>query len=299
MADLASQRAGYTAWEYLVPYGAGRPPWVSGMAQATAAQALARSSRALHDERYTKLALGALGAFDRSPPAGVSVPADGGHHYLMYSFAPDLRILNGFLQAVVGLDDVARITGSTRAQRLFEDGEVAARAQVARYDTGAWSLYSSHGRESTLPYHRLVEGFLGGLCRRTHRSTYCRTEARFARYTREPPRLRMTALHGLRAGRATRLAFSLSKGSQVTVHVTSRRGDALDRRLTLTRGRHTLAWRPAKRGRYRVRIEAVGPEGKRTIRTQSVKVKAIPKPKKKHRRRAKADPKVTIVETLG
>src|SRR6201999_1986274 len=42
LAALGAQRDGYLAWEYYFAYGTGSPPWVSGMTQATAAQALSR-----------------------------------------------------------------------------------------------------------------------------------------------------------------------------------------------------------------------------------------------------------------
>ena len=47
LAAPARQRSGYLAWEYYFAYGTGTPPWVSGMAQATAVQALSRGYRAL------------------------------------------------------------------------------------------------------------------------------------------------------------------------------------------------------------------------------------------------------------
>ena len=85
------------------------------MSQATAAQALARGAEALGRDDYRRAALSALGAFDAPAPTGVAA----GGQYVMYSFDPGLRILNGFLQSVIGLHDVADLTGSTRARRLY------------------------------------------------------------------------------------------------------------------------------------------------------------------------------------
>ena len=47
LTALGARRSGYLAWEYYFAYGTGAPPWVSGMTQATAVQALARGYRAL------------------------------------------------------------------------------------------------------------------------------------------------------------------------------------------------------------------------------------------------------------
>jgi len=56
-------RDGYIAWEYYFAYGTGRPPWVSGMTQATAVQALSRGYRAMGQTRWKRAAERALGAF--------------------------------------------------------------------------------------------------------------------------------------------------------------------------------------------------------------------------------------------
>jgi hypothetical protein len=286
LTGLASRRAGYAAYESLYFYGGGAPLWVSGMVQGTAVQALARGRRALDAPRFGRSARRALGAFERRPPAGVAVRDGGGHHFLMYSFAPGLRILNGDLQAITGLYDMAELTGSRRARRLYRTGERAARRAVARFDTGAWSLYSADGRESSLGYHRLVDGFLGDLCRRTRRAAYCGAARRFTRYEREPTRVAFAGARRSRAGRPASITFRLSKGSKVVVEVRGARGLALRRVLQLSRGRHVVGWRPRARGRYEVRVAAQGPSGPAGIGARALRVLA-PAPKRSRGRGAR------------
>jgi hypothetical protein len=278
LVGLGARRDRFLAWEYYFAFGGGTPPWVSGMTQGTAVQALARSARVLHRPRYLRVAARALGAFDRPPPFGVGVDAPGGRHFLMYSFAPGLRILNGDLQALTGLYDLAALGHDRHARRLFRAGEPAARRAVREYDTGAWSLYSQAGRESTLGYHQLVAGFLGNLCARTHRATYCSAGRRFAHYELEPPRIHLTRLRGLRARRATAVRFTLSKVSTVDVRVSGRAGVTLQTREALPRGSHAVVWTPPARGRYRVRIEARGPSGPPGVLASTVRV-VRPKPR--------------------
>ena len=83
LSALGARRNGFLAWEYYFAYGSGSPPWVSGMTQATAIQALSRGYRALGKTRWRRNALRALGAFEQPPPSGVSVSAPGGRHYLL------------------------------------------------------------------------------------------------------------------------------------------------------------------------------------------------------------------------
>lgn len=253
LAGAAVDRGGFLAWEYLYPYGPGPSPWISAMTQGTAVQALARGAAALAEDRYAVVAERALRAFEVPPPRGVRV----GDRFAMYSQVPSLDVLNGYLQSLIGLHDHARLTGSRRSARLFDLGERSAPAAVRAADTGAWSLYSRGGAESTLHYHRLVGDFLGGLCRRTARKVYCAAQKRFARYEREAPRLSVALPARLRAESPSRIVLSLSKGSTVRV-----RARGFSRRLSLGRGRHVIGWTPARRGATRVRVSATGPEGR-------------------------------------
>jgi hypothetical protein len=287
LASLGARRSGYLAWEYYFAYGTGAPPWVSGMTQATATQALARGYRALGHRRWKRAAERALGAFEQAPPSGVAVPAPGGTHYALYSFSPSHRVLNGGLQAVLGLRDTAALLHSKRARRLFRAGDRAARRELSDYDTGAWSLYSEHGQESTLSYHTLTAGFLDGLCDRTGAKAYCRAGKRFARYEREPTRIGLERLKGTRWDRTRTVRFSLSKVSSVKVRVWGTRGLSVSRDFAqLPRGTHSFAWRPPGRGRFRVRIEAKGPSGPVGVETRTVRITTPAKPKPKKRKTA-------------
>lgn len=273
LLDLAARRGDFLAWEYLFPFGGGAPPWISGMAQGTAVQALARAARALDEPRYRRAARLALGAFEAAPPTGVAVRSGRrARHYLMYSFDPGLRILNGHLQAVTALRDMTVLSGSRRARRLYLRGDRAARAALERFDTGAWSLYAAGGDEATADYHRLQRRFLANLCRRTDRGAYCAARRRFRRYEGEPPRIAISGPRRPRARRPTRIAVHLSKVSDVSVRVTDRRGTSLRRVMRLPRGHHTIGWTPSRRGRHRLRIEARGPTGPKAVEVSQVRV---------------------------
>ncbi len=281
MLALGSQRGGFLAWEYFIAFGGGSPPWISGMTQATGAQAFARGHRALRDERYARAARRSLGAFERSPPLGVAVRSGTGWRYTMYSFSPGLQIFNGELQALIGLRDVSRIISSARAGRLFARAEPLARRSVPAIDTGAWSLYSHGGRESNLNYHRLVGTFLDRLCSRTGTSIYCNTGRRFSAYVLEPPRIDVRAPRKLRARRLTSITFKLSKISKVIVEMRDRRGRVeLARGMRLPRGLHRIPWKPKLVGRHRLRIVAIGPAGTRREIKRTWTAKLVKRKKK-------------------
>ncbi len=165
---LATKRAGGIAWDYLFHFDGGSPPWTSGLSQGTALQVLARAGQRFKEPAFTEAATQALGIFQQSPPNGVRVATKAGAWYAQYSYAPSDRILNGFIQADVGLYDYTSITKDPLGQKLFEEGDAEARALLAHYDTGAWSLYDQYG-ESDLSYHELLTEFLQHLCERTRK----------------------------------------------------------------------------------------------------------------------------------
>ena len=182
MIALGSSRGTFTTWEYFFAFEGGAPPWMSGMAQGTGVQALSRAYTLTGVTRYRDVAQAALAAFETAPPVGVARPATGGTHYLMYSYAPDLFIFNGFLQALVGLDDYRDATKDARGTTLFRAGHAHARWLVPYSDTGSWSLYSLGGPPSTVEYHTLLRDILSNLCKRIGTDVYCTTADRFTAY---------------------------------------------------------------------------------------------------------------------
>jgi hypothetical protein len=274
LVSLASDRGGVLAWEYGFRFDGGEPPWTSGMSQGTAVQALARAADRLGEPAYRDLALRALALFETPPPQGVRVDDALGPHYLLYSFAPDLRVLNGFLQAVIGLSDAAQLTADPRARLLAESGDAEARREVPLYDTGAWSLYSLE-RESDLSYHRLVRDFLARLCDRTAAPVYCDTATRFTGYLDVPPIVRALRSR-LRARRAGRLRLKLSKISRVTLTVLDGERTVLRRTATVGRGKRFLEWTPTTAGTFELRVAATDLAGNRAEKESSAEVEVLP-----------------------
>jgi hypothetical protein len=269
---LATGRAGGLAWEYLFPFDGQKPPWVSSLAQGTGLQAMARVAYRLNRQADAIPIVGrGLGIFQTAPPAGVRVAADGGAHYLQYSGLPKLQILNGFVQSLVGLFDYAQLTGDTVAQTLFQQGDTAARKEVPRFDTGAWSLYSrgTTKPESDLGYHTLLRDFLTQLCKRTAATEYCSAATHFTAYLKEPPTLQVLDSN-LRAGKTGKLRFKLDKISRVTLKIS----DGVVRPLgTVGRGSRWIEWKPKHSGTYTVTLSASDLAGNPGTATGTVEVK--------------------------
>jgi hypothetical protein len=279
---LAAQRAGGIAWEYLFDFDGGRPPWVSGLAQGTAVQAIARAAVKLNEPAYLAAAKAGLGIFREAPPSGVRVATPAGAHYLIYSFAPGLRVLNGFTQAVNGLHDYAELTADPEGAGMFAAGEAQLRAEIPAYDTGGWSRYST-ARDADVHYHVVARDFLLGLCTRLSEDAapgavpgaptggavpvaapvaadpapYCAAAQRWTAYLTKPPALALVSKK-VRGGRPAGVKVAVDKPSYVTVRL--RRGGRTVATLggRLPSGVRTLRWPkpPRRAGRYSVVIAA-------------------------------------------
>ena len=264
LVALGSDRGGALAFEYFFEFGGGEPPWTSGLSQATALQALARASDLTGDPKYRDAGLRGLGVFEQPPPNGVRIDGEAGPHYLIYTFNPDLRVINAFLQAIIGLYDFAELTGDPRARALYESGEAQARVETPRYNTGQWSLYSL-SRESDLGYHKLTRDFLERLCDRLGAPVYCDTASAFTEQLSIAPEVEPVTRR-VRGGRKAKLGFELSKISRVGVTVIDARGRSVFATSSVVGyGRRSFTWRnpPLRGGRYTLRLSAVDLAGNR------------------------------------
>jgi hypothetical protein len=280
-------------FEYLFPFGGGRPGWISAMTQATGAQALARTWRTTGDERYRAAARAAYRGLVSSTK-GAAVHRGGRVvHLTMYAFDPRMRVLNGEEQALIGVADYARLTRDRDAARLARRGARELSAQLPRFDTGAWTLYSLGGREADMNYHRLAARFAGGLCDRSlARSAFCPAAARFARYTTQPPRLALRVAPRVRAPRRVTVALRASKQTAAWLTVRDRAGTVvLYRKVVLGRGGAAFVFPVRRAGRHTIRLDARAINGRAAHATAVVTASPPPpKPKPKPRtKKAKGD----------
>jgi hypothetical protein len=293
---LAAQRAGGIAWEYLFDFDGGRPPWVSGLAQGTAVQAIARAGILLKEPAYLAAAKTGLGVFREPPPGGVRVATSAGAHYLIYSFASGLRVLNGFTQAVNGLHDYAKLTADPEGVALFAAGDAQLRAELPAYDTGGWSRYSTV-RDSDVHYHVVARDFLRNLCTRLTEDVapapapvpptggavpvavpapapspvtgdpapYCAAADRWTAYLTQPPALALISTK-VRGGKPASIKVAVNKPSYVTLRLRRDGRTIATLGAQVSSGVRALRWRrpPRSAGRYDVVIAAKDLTGKRS-----------------------------------
>jgi hypothetical protein len=163
-------------WEYYFSFG-GPARWTSGFVQATAAQALARSSNLLGRPVLEERARAAFQAI----PAALSTEVAGGLWVREYSFSSNL-ILNAQLQTLVSLLEYVEISGNSDAGAVVAQLDTATRALLPRFDTGCWSLYLLDGSPAPLHYHTYHIDLLKQLAQRTGAQFWTAYGARWERY---------------------------------------------------------------------------------------------------------------------
>ncbi|MDP1846294.1 MAG: D-glucuronyl C5-epimerase family protein [Solirubrobacteraceae bacterium] len=306
---LAAERAGGIAWEYLFRFDGGRPPWVSALAQGTALQALSRAAVRFGEPRYFEAARAGLGIFRARPPSGVRVTTPAGAHYLIYSFAPRLRVLNGFTQALNGLHDFGVLANDAEGRALFAAGEAQLRDELPRYDTGGWSRYALGGRDADVSYHTLARDFLRNLCQRMTEDAarvipppapatpaggtvplpgaptppapiatldpgpHCAAGERFTQYLTRPAVVRLVSRRA-RGGKPAVLKLSVSKPSNVTLRLRRGGRTVVVLGADLGSGVRTLRWPrpPRAAASYKVLVQARDITGRKASAEATLKV---------------------------
>ena len=236
------QHGGGVGWEYYFGFSGGAAPWLSGMAQAVAAQALSRAATLVpaRGTAYMRAARNAYAVIPRRLLTSVAA----GPWIRLYAFQ-SLAVLNAQLQSIVSLRDYATAAHDTAAAALATRMQNAAAASLPRFDTGYWTYYSLAHDPSPVDYQEFVVQLLGKLSALDPRFAAART--RIAAYAKQPPAF-MLANGGLGA-----LRLWVSKPS--TVVIESAAGPT--RRLALGGGWATVIGKEPKRaGVYSVKVTA-------------------------------------------
>lgn len=283
MLEMGSTSRGSTTWEFYFPYGGPATPWRSTIAQAQAirlysllAQHVPEAERA----RYVAAADAIVQSHLRSTAArGVASPQGRGSFYVMYSFHPRQRILNGHLQSLLSLHRYSVETGSPAARQAYDRGYAALVPMMHRFDRGDWSNYQP-GQEADREYHEFVTSQLFYLAQETRDPFFIDYARRFRIYLEEPASLglRVVLLPSLVLPRdgyrdAIPVRFELNKSARVTMIITDGSGRE-QRRVTspARRGINTMYWNgytstgaAAPDGAYRARFVVVDRFGRRSF----------------------------------
>jgi hypothetical protein len=258
----AIPRGNRLLWEYQFRYGSGRPPWASGLAQAVAAQALARAFTLLQDP-----AVGAAAgrAFASVAPLTLSLPS--GPWIQLYGFDREV-VFNAQLQSILSLYEYASSSNDPAATALAGRMTAAVEKVLPRFDTGDWSLYELGGGYASPAYQKFVTDLFAKLAKQTQDPFWIATSQTFHAYYYDPPQVTQAAappavwpkpLDGYLDVAPIQIALSMRAAVTVAIagKVTTYRWAA---------GTHTIAWKPPvglAPGTYPVQVSASSYAGHR------------------------------------
>jgi heparosan-N-sulfate-glucuronate 5-epimerase len=148
-------------WTYLFPWNDLRPPWLSCMAQGEGISVLVRAYRLTGEQRFLDRAVEATRPFCIPVEEGGvrSVIAGGGPFLEEYPARVATHTLNGFLFAMVGIEDLQSVYPRARADTGAEALMETLASSWQLWDLGFWSAYDASvdgGRNpATIYYHNI------------------------------------------------------------------------------------------------------------------------------------------------
>lgn len=145
-ADLAQNPAGLWVWNHHFDWeyrDTLKSPWYSGLAQGQGISLLLRVRTQTGDEKYQQAAAKAFVSMTKTIAEGGVLYEDEERQLWIeeYLVHPPTHILNGFIWALWGVFDYALATKDSAAGVLFDRGLTTLLQNLARFDTGYWSLY--------------------------------------------------------------------------------------------------------------------------------------------------------------
>ena len=145
-------------WDYRETLQA---PWYSGLAQGQGVSLLLRAYAQTGNEKYQQAAEQAFVSLTQPIAQGGVLFEDEDENLWIeeYLVDPPTHILNGFMWALWGVFDFWLNRADRSANEIFDHGAETLLHNLARFDTGYWSLYEQSGTHLKMLaspfYHRL------------------------------------------------------------------------------------------------------------------------------------------------
>jgi heparosan-N-sulfate-glucuronate 5-epimerase len=173
-------------WDYRETLKA---PWCSGLAQGQGVSLLLRVYAHSGQEMYKESGKKAFGALTRPIAEGGVLFEDEENNLWIeeYLVNPPTHILNGFIWALWGVFDYWLACSDKLSKNTFDRGVTTLLKNLARYDTGYWSLYEQSGTRLKMLaspfYHRLHIVQLQVMSQLSGDSLFTQTATRWEDYT--------------------------------------------------------------------------------------------------------------------
>ena len=167
---------------YLFSWMGHGPNWQSAMAEGVAASAGLSAWNRTGDDTFLDSAM----RFGNGALDDAITVENNGLWFPLYVFAPSFRVLNGHMQAVLAMNDLAEATGDDGFADAFNRGVATTKAVLPKYDTGGWGRYAI-GQDAPVKYMSLMATQLKDLGEITGDPAFTDMGTRFAADLKTPP----------------------------------------------------------------------------------------------------------------
>jgi hypothetical protein len=163
LRDSITYRNNFALYEFHFPqtyYPSVSVPWSSGLSSGKAIEAFVRGYEWSGDENYLSDAEKLMRGFYLDiREGGFTYKGTDGWWYEEYADTnlKTPRVINGHIDALLGVYEFMKPTGSDSARQIFENGLQALRNNIHRYDAGnGWTYYDANGKISDKQYQRTM-----------------------------------------------------------------------------------------------------------------------------------------------
>jgi hypothetical protein len=167
---------------YLFSWMGHGPNWQSAMAEGVAASAGLSAWNRTGDDTFLDSAM----RFGNGALDDAITVENNGLWFPLYVFAPSYRVLNGHMQAVLSMNDLADATGDDGFADAFNRGVATTKAVLPKYDTGGWGRYAI-GEDAPVKYMTLMATQLKELGQITGDPTFTDMGNKFTADLTTPP----------------------------------------------------------------------------------------------------------------
>ena len=211
---------------YLFPYSGTQPPWYSAMAEGVAASAGISVWNRNGDDQYLDMAI----RFGNSALADGITVDNNGLRFPLYVSKPNYRVLNGHMQTVLAMSDLADATGDDGFTDAFNRSVATTKAVLPKYDTGGWGRYAI-GEDAPVKYMTLMASQLKELGDITGDAAFTTMGQAFSNDLKTPPVLTgptkpVKPLQKFRDKPFVKLLIKRDKPVKLTIRVTKKGGGA-------------------------------------------------------------------------
>jgi heparosan-N-sulfate-glucuronate 5-epimerase len=130
-------------WLYTYQVWTIKPPWHSALAQGQAISVLVRAWDMTQNQKYLTAATAAMRTFSK-PYADDGVASYEGSDTFYEQYDPSFmpHVLNGFMFALIGLNEYHAMVGDAESGRLFDAGATTLARNLHRWDSGSGMYYN-------------------------------------------------------------------------------------------------------------------------------------------------------------